>query len=40
MLSNYITNPKKIGTDGEIRTHINLFLKQVPCHLGYVGKMI
>ena len=30
---NYITNPK-FGTDGEIRTHITLFLRQVPLAVG------
>ena len=27
----------KLNTDGEIRTHITLFLRQVPLPLGYVG---
>ena len=34
------TSTWKINTDGEIRTHIKLFLKQSPPHLGYVGAKI
>ena len=33
-----ITSPtRKFGTDGEIRTHTNSFLRRVPLPFGYVG---